>query len=115
MRRWILILMIFLLPLRAWAGGVMLGALCDEHPAPVSIAQAAPCHPDAVSAHTDPAADPATGSHAGHQLCDLCHGPALTAPPAALSVPAPLMAAAPAPRVWFANVWLGLDHRPPIA
>lgn len=122
MRRWFVILMIVLLPLRAWAGSAMLMSSGDtgtpaERAHPLAHAPGAPpCH---LAAAPDPdgasAADHDAGLHASHLLCDICNGPALTAAPATLILPLPLRAPAPAPLVRFASAWPSRDHRPPIA
>ena len=75
MRHWLLILLIALLPLRAWAGSAMVVAM------PTAPGTAAHCadHPGAtdLSELTD-AATPSDDSQQVHDLCDVCNGPAMT-------------------------------------
>lgn len=110
MRHWLLILLIALLPLRAWAGDAMAvtvpsapgaTAHCADHPAPTDI-----------SGLTDAADD----DQQTHDLCDVCNGPAMTAgthpSPAAAPLPQTL---AVAERTHFISALPQRGHKPPIA
>ena len=110
MRHWLLILLIALLPLRAWAGDAMAVAMpsapgtsahCADHPAPTD-----------VSSLTDAAAD----DQQTHDLCDVCNGPAMTAGTHPSTAAAPLPQAMLAPeRSNFISAVLQRGHKPPIA
>ena len=110
MRHWLLILLITLLPLRAWAGDAMAVAMpsapgsaahCADHPAPTGI-----------SGLTDAAAD----HQQTHDLCDVCNGPALTADthPSTAATPLPQALVATL-RTHFISALPQRGHKPPIA
>ena len=113
MRHWLLILLIALLPLRAWAGSAMVVAM------PTAPGTAAHCadHPGAtdLSALTD-AATPSDDSQQVHDLCDVCNGPAMTAGhhPGPAAAPLPQGLAVPE-RTAFISALPQLGHKPPIA
>lgn len=110
MRHWLLILLIALLPLRAWAGDAMVVAMpsapgtaahCADHPSPTDVS-------DLTST--------ADGDQQTHDLCDVCNGPAMTAGPHPGPDAAPLPQALLAPeRSDFASAVLQRGHKPPIA
>lgn len=118
MRRWFVILMIFLLPLRAWAGGVMLTSMADQ-PTSAHAQAAAPCHPvaaDAVQvAHHAGDESQVAAPHGSHLLCDICNGPALAAvSPASVAI-GQLGTPVPVASIPFLSAWPNRDSRPPIA
>jgi hypothetical protein len=110
MRHWLLILLIALLPLRAWAGSTMVVAMpslpgtaahCADHPAAADL-----------SALTDTTDD----GQQVHELCDVCNGPAMTAGhhPGPAAVPQPQTLAVPE-RTAFISALPQRGHKPPIA
>lgn len=137
MHRCLLLLLIVLLPLRAWAGDVMALAAVSSPAVAVAAVQTKlpPCHGDRSAAmdhgagphamaplasgpaanadhtsHTD-----GTGHHTGCSSCDICHGSVLSSPLACSSAP-PVQASRPACNgVRFASAVLPGQHKPPIA
>lgn len=125
MRRWLVILMLLLLPLRAWAGGVMLTSMLAPDPAAGAVTTAVqpptaapPCH---ASVSSEPADHHAQGqaleavSHPSHLLCDICNVPALSTTVLQLHLPEQLRSPIPPRLMPFASVWPSRDSRPPIA
>ena len=113
MRRWLLILLIALLPLRAWAGSAMVmsmpslpgtAAHCADHPAAADISGLAD-----TSALSD-------NGQQVHDLCDVCNGPAMTAghPLGPAAAPLPQGLAVPE-RTAFISALPQRGHKPPIA
>jgi hypothetical protein len=99
MHRWLLVLMIALLPLRGWVGEAMAGQMLAQqlHTANSSVMQAdamadCPGHPAAAQAPSDKAADP-TCTSCAH--CQACSTVALQPAPAR-ALPAPTTYALPA-------------------
>lgn len=119
MRTAVLILMLVLLPLRGWAGAVMVAG----HPAPVAVAAAAaesstdavPCHGESHAAADEQPAPQTDAGCASCGLCDVCHSPLLGGLwPERLAPPPPTVhPAAAATR--FASAPARLLHEPPIA
>ncbi|MFP5467873.1 MAG: hypothetical protein ACLGG8_10170 [Gammaproteobacteria bacterium] len=110
--------MLLLLPLRAWAGGVMLTSVVDQ-PGAILAAAAEPCHTEAVPVGHDGLHDsghlPAAEAHGSHLLCDICNGPALAVRALSLAMAEPPATPAPATSVPFLSAWPARDARPPIA
>jgi hypothetical protein len=115
MRICLLVLMMVLLPLRAWAGDSMALSVLDS-PAGVHCAE-----------HTGPGvmptehgagavADPlhASAPDGGHLCCDICNGPVLTTPPCSTGAIALPALPSAEPRVAFASTVPRRDHKPPI-
>jgi len=121
-RRFILCVLLVLLPLRGWAAGDMqvsmaMNALMEtveasatptpsDHPARTTHQQpVAPCHVEAAQADTDTDTDAepqnAGGAHSTCALCDLCHSVAMLAA-------APLLGARP-PNTTPCLRWVGTD------
>jgi hypothetical protein len=80
MRRWLLLVMVLLLPLRGWVGEAMAGQMLQQHGALISAAAGDPVRPAHASGH-DHAPDhahPPGHAHAGGdaQSHDCDHGPA---------------------------------------
>jgi hypothetical protein len=76
MRRWFLILLIALLPWRAWAGDTMTFAMMtpsgiDAHCAEHGLG--------AVALHGASDTTTVSSDISSHSLCDICNGPAMTA------------------------------------
>ena len=124
MRRWLLILMVVLLPLRAWAGDAM--ALSMSSPLAQAGFVAAPCHggdagpasaESAAMSHQGAAAHAQADEPAGNacSACDVCHGAATV-----LALPdghAPLGVQRQAGFLFerFASADAQRAHKPPIA
>lgn len=134
MRRWLLILMLVLLPLRGWVGEAMAGDMLRQHGMPMATQAKAAGHAQHVSVphcheavhagqdcgkHAAPAASaPDAGSHAaGHAptcaSCQACSsvalGPCVFAPePVRFSHPRPL-----ADPVTFTSAEPALAFKPP--
>lgn len=127
MRRWFMILMIVLLPFRAWAGDAMaipaVGST-DQGSAMTALANNGaqlPCHAstaDAPALSADPhdtTAAHEAGSHVAHLLCDICNGPVLAPALPDLSGPDMVHARHLPPAEQFLSAWPTRDSRPPIA
>lgn len=118
MRQWFVILMILLLPLRAWAGGVMLTSMVDQPGASLAAATV-PCHPEVApwgpAGHHGSDDAPLAEAHGSHLLCDICNGPALDVQALSLPLAEPLVTPAPVASVSFLSAWPARDARPPIA
>ena len=116
MRRWLLLLIVLLLPLRGWMGEAMAAEMRAQHhaqpPAAVSQSAAGDC-----AGHHDQAADPqAADTHdAACAACQACSTLALAfgqpAVPAAPYGAAPLVPMA----VAFASAEPGSTDKPPIS
>ena len=109
MRRWFVILLIALLPWRAWAGDAMMLSLA----APADTAAHCADHPPQPADPTDHAAaeDPSP-----HAVCDVCNGPALAAPPPQPLGPEPLpQARRSTDPERFASALPRAGHKPPIS
>lgn len=115
MRRWFVVLLIVLLPWRAWAGDAMVLSMA----AAAEQAQVAAVADAATAPHcTDHAvADPATpGEPALHAVCDICNGPLLAAMPAVSARQDPLpQARLTTAAVRFASALPHPGHKPPIS
>lgn len=110
MRHWLLILLIALLPLRAWAGDAMAVAM------PSTPGTAAHCAEHPPAADTSAQADASADDQQTHALCDVCNGPAMTAGTHPNPTAAPLPQALVAPgRSDFVSAVLQRGHKPPIA
>jgi hypothetical protein len=74
MRRWLLVVMVLLLPLRGWVGDAMAGQMLQQHVAIVSavVGQSAP--PGQAHAHADASAPAHGGGHAQAHDCDHAQG-----------------------------------------
>jgi hypothetical protein len=111
MRRWFVVLLIVLLPWRAWAGDAMalsMAANSDQHAVPTAAVPHCADHAAADAATPD---EPSV-----HAVCDICNGPLLTvpAPDGAGQEPLPpsrLTAGA----VRFASALPHPGHKPPIS
>lgn len=125
MRRWCVILMLFLLPFRAWAGGAMVTVMPGANGPQDMTSSAAQAGAAPVACHGAMVADQ-SGHHAhdehtgessptSHQLCDICNVPALGVPVLELSLTGSLHSRACVPSVPFVSVWPSRDSRPPIA
>ena len=110
MRHWLLVLLIALLPLRAWTGSAMLVAMpsapgtaahCADHPAPMDVGSLANAVDDGQPTH---------------DLCDVCNGPAMTAGnhPSPAAAPLPQVLTVPG-RTAFVSALPQRGHKPPIA
>lgn len=115
MRRWFVVLLIVLLPWRAWAGDAMVlsmaGAPEQVQVAAVAGTATAPhCADHAV-------ADPATpGEPSLHAACDICNGPLLATTSWSAAGPEPLPPSRlTAGVVRFASALPRLGHKPPIS
>ncbi len=128
MRRTLLLLMIALLPLRAWAGDVM--ALTVSLSAAAAVVQTGvpPCHGDSASHTPSPSVEATdvalhtvqTDSHSDHTnagctSCDICHVSALGGPVACSSPPSPLMGFSAPTSTRFTSAVLPGQQKPPIA
>lgn len=114
MRRWFVVLLIVLLPWRAWAGDAMLLSMAPTpgHDVPAFMTATASPH-CAEHAGTE---DANPGEPTGHAICDICNGPllAVATPDDAGSDPLPpsrLSAGA----VRFASALPHPGHKPPIS
>lgn len=127
MRRTLLLLMIALLPLRAWAGDVM--ALTVSLSAAAAVVQTGvpPCHGDSAS-HTPSSVEATDVAHhtaqtdnhsdhtnAGCTSCDICHVSALGGPVACSSPPSPLVGFSASTSARFSSAVLPGQQKPPIA
>jgi hypothetical protein len=131
MRRWFLLIMIALLPIRGWVGDVMAADMVTQHmavvaqvplqlqqPADASTEAHADCHGKAA-AHS-PASQPPTDTHTATMdcgnctSCQVCHSVAIA--PTALADPAaPSHSAAPPLRgTHFASAEPARGFKPPI-
>ncbi len=128
MRRTLLLLMIALLPLRAWAGDVM--ALTVSLSATAAVVQTGvpPCHGDSASHTPSPSVDTTNVAHHTAQTdshsdntqasctsCDICHVSALGGPAVCSSPPSPLVGFSAPTSARFASAVLPGQHKPPIA
>lgn len=115
MRRWFVVLLIVLLPWRAWAGDAMVLSMAA---APEQV-QTAVVSGTATTPHCadHAAADPATpGQPALHAVCDICNGPLLATTPWAATGPEPLPPSRlTAGAVRFASALPHPGHKPPIS
>lgn len=131
MRRWLLLLMVALLPLRAWAGDAM--AVSMWTPLATAELVAAPCHGGDMGRDSN---EPAAMSHQGAQAqamadigaqtdeqsgnacaaCDVCHGAAMMfAPLPDAQAPMGLQRQAGLLFERFASADAQRSHKPPIA
>ena len=132
MRRWFILIMIALLPIRGWVGDVMAADMVTQRM--VAVAQAASqvqqpadagadphadCHGKAA-AHS-PASQPAADTHTAAAdcgnctSCQVCHSVAM-APTAGADPAPPAHSAAPAPRgTHFASAETAHGFKPPIS
>ncbi len=113
MRRWFVVLLIVLLPWRAWAGDAMvlsMAAASEQVQAVTGMAPTPHCADHA-------AADTATpGEPALHAACDICNGPLLATTPWVAAGPAPLPPSRlTAGTVRFASALPHPGHKPPIS
>lgn len=116
MRRWFVILLIVLLPWRAWAADAMTMA------APATPAPAAHCADHAMQTVTAVASSDHGSDHVSvdasvtHAACDICNGPVLAPSPTLPAVQAPLPQARQSTGpVRFASALLRAGRKPPIA
>lgn len=118
MRRWFVVLLIVLLPWRAWAGDAMVLSMAAS-PEQAQVAAVAAVADAATAPHcADHAvADPASpGETALHAACDICNGPLLVTTPWAAAGPAPLPPSRlTAGAVRFASAQPHPGHKPPIS
>lgn len=118
MRRWFVVLLIVLLPWRAWAGDAMVLSMAAS-PEQAQVAAVAAVADAATAPHcADHAvADPASpGETALHAACDICNGPLLATTPWAAAGPAPLPPSRlTAGAVRFASAQPHPGHKPPIS
>lgn len=118
MRRWFVLLLIVLLPWRAWAGDAMVLSMAAS-PEQAQVAAVAAVADAATAPHcADHAvADPASpGETALHAACDICNGPLLVTTPWAAAGPAPLPPSRlTAGAVRFASAQPHPGHKPPIS
>lgn len=115
MRRWFVVLLIVLLPWRAWAGDAMVlsMAAASEQAQVAAVADAATAPHCADHAVADPASP---GETALHAACDICNGPLLVTTPWAAAGPAPLPPSRlTAGAVRFASAQPHPGHKPPIS
>lgn len=114
MRLWFVVLLIVLLPWRAWAGDAMALSLAspNDHAASATTV-------DAVTPHcADHAAPDAAslGEPTVHAVCDICNGPLLAAAPSLSTGPEPLPPSRLATgTVRFASALPHPGHKPPIS
>ena len=91
MARWILVLMIALLPLRGWVGDAMAGEMLQKQVAGASIAAQAPAatlpapaeHADCMGHTAPPAGEPQSADCPTCASCQACSALAMSAPDAA--------------------------------
>lgn len=115
MRRWFVLLLIVLLPWRAWAGDAMVLSMAasPEQAQVVAVADAATAPHCADHAVADPASP---GETALHAACDICNGPLLATTPWAAAGPEPLPPSRlTAGAVRFASALPHPGHKPPIS
>ena len=114
MRRWFVLLLIVLLPWRAWAGDAMVLSMAA---APEQVQVAAVADMAAAPHCADHAtAEPAAGETALHAVCDICNGPLLATTPWAAAGPEPLPPSRlTAGAVRFASALPHPGHKPPIS
>lgn len=74
MRRWLLVLMVLLLPLRGWVGEAMAGQVLQERVAHVHQVPAAAVHADHAGHHGQGAASTHPGADDHHGLLPSAHG-----------------------------------------
>ena len=115
MRRWFVVLLIVLLPWRAWAGDAMVLSMAaspeQAQVAAVADAATAPHCADHTAADTATPAEPAL-----HATCDICNGPLLATTPWAAAGPEPLPPSRlTAGTVRFASALPHPGHKPPIS
>lgn len=116
MRRWFVVLLIVLLPWRAWAGDAMLLSMAVPTPdqavtATSSVMAATPHCADHAAA--DPASPDAPAPHAA---CDICNGPLLAAAPwASPGADAPPSSRMTGGPVRFVSALPHPGHKPPIS
>lgn len=77
MRRWFVIILIVLLPWRAWAGDIMTMAQAGQPDQAAHCADHRPAALDVADDHGHHANSP--GEPVPHAVCDICNGPALAA------------------------------------
>ncbi|MGE0332466.1 MAG: hypothetical protein AB7P37_17440 [Ramlibacter sp.] len=131
MRRWFLLIMIALLPIRAWVGDVMAADMVTQHIAAVQQVplQAQPASPaDSADPHADchgkaaaaspalPAAGDAAATDCGNcTSCQVCHSVAMAAA-SGVGPLAPVPHAAPPVRgTHFASAEPARGFKPPIS
>jgi hypothetical protein len=78
MRRWFVVLLLLLLPWRAWAGDAMVLSMQLPSSGPAAHCLDHGDAPASVSQGTSAAAS-ADGPVAAHAICDICNGPAMAA------------------------------------
>ena len=114
MRRWFIVLLIVLLPWRAWAGDAMLLSMAPTGDHPVSATALSSAVPHCADhASTEPASP---GEPTAHAICDICNGPLLAVAPLAGAGTEPLPPSrltAGAER--FASALPHPGHKPPIS
>jgi hypothetical protein len=115
MRAFVIVLMIALLPLRAWLGDAMAQELAL--PQLVAAAHSSSLHADCAlhSEQAAPQADEATDQPGGCSACQLCHSVAMESAPlvlAVLALPRAVLAVAASD---FASAERALSVKPPIA
>lgn len=114
MRRWFIVLLIVLLPWRAWAGDAMLLSMAptSDHAAPaVPVSAAVPHCADHASTETATPGEPTV-----HAICDICNGPLLAAAPPVGTGSEPLPPSRlSAGAVRFASALPHPGHKPPIS
>lgn len=139
MRRYLLLLLIALLPLRAWAGDAMALAVVAAPGMAAAATPAPPCHGEqaapsghgaqmspsshgeqaavagtSVTAHTDDHGNDHS-EHAACSCCDICHGSVLSGPVVSSSACAPMTGHPWPVGVRFASAVLPGQHKPPIS
>ena len=115
MRRWFVVLLIVLLPWRAWAGDAMVLSMAPTQEralaAATSVAATAPHCADHAATDAAGSGEPAT-----HAVCDICNGPLLAAMPAVSARQDPLpQARLTTAAVRFASALPHPGHKPPIS
>lgn len=114
MRHWFVVLLIVLLPWRAWAGDAMVLSMASSSEHTVSATSPASAVPHCAE-HAG-ADDTESGKHTAHAVCDICNGPllAVAAPVDAAPerLPPSRLAAGP---VRFASALPHRGHKPPIS
>lgn len=113
MRRWFVLLLIALLPWRAWAGDAMMLSMTPSPEPRIVVAETAAV-PHCAEHAADDAAHP--GEPSGHAVCDICNGPLLAVPPwsdaGQVAAPQTRLSAGP---VLFASAVPRSGLKPPIA
>jgi hypothetical protein len=113
MRRWFVVLLIVLLPWRAWAGDAMVLSMAAAPEQDQAVAGTVPTShcADHTAADTATPAEPAL-----HATCDICNGPLLATTPWAAAGPEPLPPSRlTAGAVRFASALPHPGHKPPIS